>query len=151
MRVFHGGYMPIENPRIIIGRYTKDFGPGFYCTIMREQAVRWAKRYDTPVVSSYDVRLNDSLDILEFSDMTDEWLDFIVACRSGRSHVHDVVIGAMANDQVYNYVSDFVDGSITRGQFWALARFKYPTHQIAFCTPAAIACLDYVGCEETAQ
>lgn len=48
------------------------------------------------------------------------------------------MIGAMADDQIYNYVSDYIDGVITREQFWALARFKYPTHQIVFCTDAAM-------------
>jgi len=27
---------------------------------------------------------------------------FIVACRSGKKHNFDIVIGAMANDQIYN-------------------------------------------------
>ncbi len=40
MTVFHGGYTAIEKPKIIKGKYTKDFGPGFYCTIIREQAER---------------------------------------------------------------------------------------------------------------
>ena len=145
MRVYHGGYQPVAEPRIIVGRNTKDFGPGFYCTIIREQAQRWARRYDTPVVSSYDVRFDDALDILEFEEMTDEWLDFIIACRNGKPHDHDIVIGAMANDQVYNYVSDYIDGAITRSQFWALARFKYPTHQIAFCSLQALSCMTFVG------
>ena len=47
MTVYHGGYAPVENPEIRIGRNTKDFGNGFYCTIIKEQAQRWAKRYDT--------------------------------------------------------------------------------------------------------
>ena len=49
-----------------------------------------------------------SLDILEFKEMTDEWLDFIIDCRSGKPHDHDIVIGAMADDQIYNYVSDYI-------------------------------------------
>ena len=65
-----------------------------------------------------------------------------------RPHAHDIVIGAMANDQVYNYISDFVDGVLTRDQFWSLARFKYPMHQIAFCSDAALSCLQFVRCEE---
>ena len=146
MRVFHGGYMPVEEPRIIVGRNTKDFGQGFYCTVLREQAQRWARRYNTPVVSAYDFRINESLDILDFPEMTEEWLDFIIACRSGKAHSHDIVIGAMANDQIYNYVSDYIDGAITRSQFWALAKFKYPTHQIAFCSDSSLNCLRYVGC-----
>lgn len=80
--------------------------------------------------------------------MTDEWLDFIVDCRSGRSHNYDIVIGAMADDQIYNYISDYVDGNITREQFWVLAKFKFPTHQINFCTGEA---LQYRGFEGVNQ
>ena len=145
MTVYHGGYTAVENPEIRIGRNTKDFGNGFYCTIIKEQAQRWAKRYNTKIVSIYDVRLDSDLQIKEFKEMTDEWLDFIIACRGGKEHSHDIVIGAMANDQIYNYVSDYMDGSITREQFWVLAKFKYPTHQINFCTKEALQCLEYKG------
>ena len=79
--------------------------------------------------------------------MTDAWLDFIISCRSGQAHDYDVVIGAMANDQIYNFISDYVEGIITREQFWVLAKFKYPTHQINFCTEDAFKCLSFVRCE----
>ena len=49
--------------------------------------------------------------------MTEEWLDFIINCRSGREHEYDIVIGAMADDQVYNYVNDLINGTITRETF----------------------------------
>ena len=114
MRVFHGGHAAVSEPRIIVGRHTKDFGPGFYCTILRQQAERRARRYDTPVVSAYDVRLDDALDNLEFAEMTDGWLDFVAACRNGSAHGHDIVIGAMASDQVYNYVADCLDAVPSR-------------------------------------
>lgn len=35
-----------------------------------------------------------------------------------------------------------------REQFWVLAKFKYPTHQINFCTPQSLQCLTFKGCEE---
>ena len=120
MTVYHGGYTPVETPEIRIGRNTKDFGVGFYCTIIKEQAQRWARRYDTKIVSIYDVRLNQDLNIKEFREMTDEWLDFIISCRSGKAHDYDIVIGAMADDQIYNYISDYMDGTITREQFLSL-------------------------------
>ena len=148
MTVYHGGYKAVLKPEIRIERNTKDFGNGFYCTIIKEQAQRWAKRYDTKVVSIYDVRIDSSMAIKEFKEMTDEWLDFIVNCRSGKSHEYDIVIGAMADDQIYNYISDYIDGTITREQFWVLAKFKYPTHQINFCTKKALKCLKYRGYEE---
>lgn len=88
------------------------------------------------------------LKILEFKDMTEEWLDFIIDCRHGKTHDYDIVIGAMANDQIYNFIADYMDGIITREQFWALARFKYPTHQINFCTPEALNCLEFISSEE---
>lgn len=147
MTVYHGGYEAVKYPEIRVGRNTKDFGTGFYCTIIKEQAERWARRYSDKVVSIYDVILNEKLNIKEFDGMTEEWLDFIVACRSGKSHDYDIVIGAMADDQIYNYVSDYIDGVITREQFWVLAKFKYPTHQIVFCTQQALDCLKYRGCE----
>ncbi len=147
MTVYHGGYKAVERPEIRIGRNTKDFGNGFYCTVIKEQAQRWAKRYDTKIVSIYDVQMNSSLDIKEFKDMSEEWLDFIVDCRSGKTHSHDIVIGAMANDQIYNFIADYIDGVITREQFWIMAKFKYPTHQINFCTEEALKCLKYRGYE----
>lgn len=151
MTVYHGGYTAIPQPKIIVGRNTKDFGPGFYCTIIKEQAMRWAKRYDTPIVNLYDVRMNTSLKILEFREMTEEWLDFIIDCRSGKAHTYDIVIGAMANDQIYNYIADYMDGIITREQFWSMTRFKYPTHQINFCTEAALQCLEFRKAEEVSE
>lgn len=151
MTVYHGSYTTIKQPKVIIGRNTKDFGPGFYCTILREQAERWARRYDTPIINTYTVRMNTHLHILEFQSMTEEWLDFIINCRHGIPHDYDIVIGAMADDQIYNYISDYMDGILTREQFWTLARFKYPTHQINFCTKEAFKCLEFVSSKEVAK
>lgn len=148
MTVYHGGYIAIKEPKIIEGRNTKDFGAGFYCTLIREQAERWAKRYNTPVVNTYTVRMNTNLKILEFKEMTEEWLDFIIDCRHGKTHDYNIVIGAMANDQIYNFIDDYIDGIITREQFWTMAKFKYPTHQINFCTDAALKCLEFSSGEE---
>lgn len=148
MTIYHGSYTTIQKPDIVKGRNTKDFGTGFYCTIIREQAERWAKRYDHSVVNTYTVRMDTRLNILEFKEMTEEWLDFIISCRYGKSHDYDIVIGAMANDQIYNYIADYMDGIITREQFWSLAKFKYPTHQICFCSPQALQCLQFISSEE---
>ena len=143
MTVYHGGYKTVEHPEIRIGRNTKDFGSGFYCTIIKEQAQRWAKRYETKVVSIYDVRFKPGLKIKDFKEMTDEWLDFIAICRSGKHHDYDIVEGPMADDTIWNYVNDFLSGDISREAFWALAKFKHPTHQISFHTEAALKCLSF--------
>lgn len=151
MTVYHGSHMAVKQPQIIIGKNTKDFGIGFYCTVIREQAERWAKRYSTSTVTIYTVRMDTNLKILEFKEMTEEWLDFIINCRHGIPHDYDIVIGAMANDQIYNYIADYIDGIITREQFWSMAKFKYPTHQISFCTNAALKCLEFLSSEEVTR
>lgn len=90
MTVYHGSYTTIPKPEIRNKKNTKDFGTGFYCITIREQAIRWAKRYKKSIVNKYTVRLDMNLDILEFKDMTDEWLDFIIDCRYGKPHKHDI-------------------------------------------------------------
>jgi hypothetical protein len=148
MEVYHGGYCQIKLPKIIIGKYAKDFGPGFYCTEIKNQASRWAKRYETPLINIYNLKINSDLNLLHFKEMSELWLDFIVNCRNGIRHDYDIVIGAMANDQIFNYISDFISGVLTREQFWVLAKFKHPTHQIAFCSEQALKCLEFISSEE---
>ena len=144
MKVYHGGYKAVEKPKIIKSKFPKDFGEGFYCTELEQQAIRWASRYDTAFVSIYEYMPVENLNTLVFEKMTEEWLDFIIECRSGGKHDFDIVIGAMANDQIYNYISDFMDGILTREQFWVLAKFKYPTHQICFCNENALKTLQFI-------
>lgn len=146
--IYHGTNCKVETPEIIRGSYYKDFGDGFYCTILESQAIRWAKKYETPVVNIYEYQQNNKLNIKEFNMMTEEWLDFIVDCRSGKKHSYDIVIGPMADDQIYSYIADFVAGRITREAFWELAKFGYPTHQIVFCTEDALKCINYVDNKE---
>ena len=145
MIVYHGSKMIVESPEIRIQKYNKDFYFGFYCTQFPEQAVRWATRFNgAGYLNEYIYTLNDSLKVKSFSEMTEEWLDFIVSCRMGHTHDYDIVEGPMANDTIFNYVQNFVDGKISREAFWALARFKKPTHQISFHTEQALAALSFV-------
>ena len=146
--IYHGSYCEVKEPKIIKGKYAKDFGIGFYCTILSEQAEKWAKKYDTSFINMYEYNENQKLKIKEFTVMTEEWLDFIINCRSGKKHKYDIVIGAMADDQVYNYINDLINGAITREAFWELAKFRHPTHQIAFCTEEALKCIKFVGAKE---
>ena len=114
MTVYHGGYQAVENPEIRINKNTKDFGVGFYCTVIKEQAQRWARRYNTKIVSLYDVRLSSDLKVLEFKKMTEEWLDFIVHCRNGGKHDFDVVEGFMCDDTIMDNLEDYINGYIDK-------------------------------------
>lgn len=54
----------------------------------------------------------------------------------------------MADDTIFNYVQNFMDGKISREAFWALAKFKKPTHQISFHTARALTTLTFVKAVE---
>lgn len=143
--LYHGSQEIVEFPEIRIPRYHKDFYYGFYCTIYPAQAIRWATRYNgVGYLNEYEYTPDDSLKVKIFSEMTEEWLDFIVACRMGKSHDYDIVEGPMADDTIFNYVQNFVDGKISREAFWALAKFKKPTHQISFHTARALETLKFL-------
>lgn len=152
--LFHGSNQVVQKPELLSKGYTKDFGFGFYLTEIAAQAIKWAKtksrRHGMPVLNVYqfDEAAFSKLNVLHFPEMTDEWLDFIVACRNGEKHDYDIVEGPMANDEIYNYITDYLNGTISRESFWILIRFRYPTHQLVICTEQA---LNYLLFKESSE
>ncbi len=147
MVLYHASNEVTKYPEVRISEYTKDFSWGFYCTVIKEQAVKWAKRRKGKIINFYEYKENSNLKIKKFESMNDEWLDFIVECRNGKTHEYDIVEGPMDDDTIWNFLSDFIDREIDREQFWSLAKFKYPTHQISFHTLRAIECLKFIDSE----
>ena len=144
--IYHGSNVEVSTPRILQNGFYKDFGYGFYCTNYEKQAKRWAMtRKGASIVNQYEYIPNNELKMLQFDKMTDEWLDFIVDCRRGIEHNYDIVEGAMADDQIWNFVEEFVNGKISINAFWELIKFSYPTHQIVFCTEKALKTLVFEG------
>lgn len=141
---YQGDKKVLDEPKIYLDGSYKDFGYGFYCTNFEKQAKRWAlTKKNKYVVNVYSYTENKNLNCLIFKEMSDEWLDFVVSSRQGIRHEYDIVEGPMADDTIWNYVDDFARGLISRTAFWELVKFKYPTHQIVFCTEAALKCLEY--------
>lgn len=144
MQIYYGSNVIVNQPKIITDGFYKDFGYGFYCTNFEKQAKRWAlTKKNKHVVNVYSYTENKNLNCLIFKEMSDEWLDFVVSSRQGERHDYDIVEGPMADDTIWNYVDDFARGLISRTAFWELVKFKYPAHQIVFCTEAALKCLEY--------
>lgn len=142
--LFHGSRAEVRHPEIQVQKFHKDFYWGVYCTVMEEQAARWAVRFGgTGVVNVCSFDDNEELSVKRFPEMTDEWLDFIAACRSGVPHSYDVVEGPMTDDVIFNYVQSFLDGEISRAAFWELAKFRHPTHQLSFHTARALSALRF--------
>ena len=142
--IYHGSYMKIEYPEIRKHRFTKDFSWGFYCTEIKEQAEKWASKFNTSIVNVYKLKNIATLNVKQFEDYTDEWLEFVVSCRSGNVHSYDVVIGPMADDTIYYYIEAYLHGQMNKQKFFDLMKFKYPTHQISFHSIKALDCLDFL-------
>ena len=110
MIVYHGGTETVEHANCKCGRRNLDFGQGFYVTNIRKQAEDWAKlmadrRKTAPILNRY--RLNRAAVLAEahcklFKAYDEDWLDFIVASRQGRSvaDAYDYIEGGVANDRV---------------------------------------------------
>ena len=146
--VYHGSNVAVPNPKILINGHYKDFGYGFYCTNIEKQAKRWAlTQKGESIVNRYIYTANPDLNICAFPDMSEAWLQFVVNCRRGIEHGFDIVEGPMADDQIWDYVEDYMNGNISKAAFWELVKFKYPTHQIVFCTMKALENLHYKGSE----
>ncbi len=146
MILYHGSNVVVTTPQILENGFYKDFGYGFYCTIYEKQARRWAitnRKYH--IVNIYEYKENTDLKTKIFDEMTEEWLQFIVDCRRGIKHPYDIVEGPMADDTIWDYVEDYMAGRISKAAFWELVKFKYPTHQIVFCTEKALQTIKFEG------
>lgn len=144
--IYHGSNVVVPVPKILINGYYKDFGYGFYCTNLERQAKRWAlTKKGASIMNKYSYIENKNLKSLCFSEMSEEWLRFVADCRRGKEHDYDIVEGPMADDQVWDYVEDYILGKISKTAFWELVKFKYPTHQIVFSTETALAELTFEG------
>lgn len=144
MKLYHGSNVQVDEPQILTNGYYKDFGYGFYCTSIENQAKKWAAvKKKSHIVNVYEYVEKKSLNMKVFNEMTEEWLDFVVDCRRGIKHDYDIVEGPMADDTIWDYIEDFIRGNISREAFWVLVKFKYPTHQIVFCTEKALDTIEF--------
>lgn len=151
VEIYHGSPEVIIKPKIIHGKYTKDFGSGFYLTLIKEQAEVWAtnKNNGTGFVSCFSLNSSKSLDDLNikvFNDVSDEWVNFIVSCRKGVVHNYDIVEGPMGDDKIFNSVVSYLRDEISFDKLKSDCIFNKPNHQICFCTDKALEFLEFQGC-----
>lgn len=156
MIVYHGSYVAVPNPDLQHSRKGVDFGQGFYVTPLYEQAQKWCQRFkhtgQKGIVSSYDFNENafSNLKVLKFDSYTEEWFDFVIACRQQTdASDYDIVIGGIADDRVFNTIELYEDNLITKSEALARLIYEKPNLQIAFRTDTAIhAYLSFLRSEE---
>lgn len=80
---------------------------------------------------------------------SEEWLDFILNCRSGKDTTdYDLVVGGAANDKVFNTVELFFDGLIDKSEAINRLRYEKSNLQICFRTEKALGLLRFEGREQ---
>ena len=139
MILYHGSLEAVDKPDISFSREKTDFGKGFYTTAIKLQAEKWAsrfkRRFGYGTLSIYDVddaELRKHISILEFETYSVQWLDFIAKSRTGETTGnYDLIIGGIANDDVFNTLTLFFRGYIEKEE--AIKRLRYEKPNIQYC------------------
>jgi hypothetical protein len=160
MILYHGSDITVQKPNLALSRKNLDFGAGFYTTENKEQAIAFsqkvAERRNTKnqFVSVYDFNLKDgksNLDILQFLSPDKPWLDFVYQNRRGiyAGKSHDLIIGSVANDDVYATLIVYEQGILTVEQTLDALKIKELYSQYVFKTEKALSLLKYVDSFES--
>lgn len=156
MILYHGSNVKIGEIDLSLSKIGKDFGCGFYLSADKKQARELAERKTeqigggSPTVNAYEfderLLLNGQLFVLQFSEYSKEWAEFILMNRKNRSrtpaHSYDVVVGPIADDAVGFQIRRFTSGLISMEKFIEELKYmKGVTFQYFFGTEKAISCL----------
>jgi len=154
MILYHGGTDVVETPVIKPQSTGRDFGMGFYCTDIRNQAEKWARRQGRvrkmpAVLNVYEFDLDkaqSTLNFRMFSDYSQEWLELVVNCRKDPRYAHgfDIVHGKIANDDVGETVQAVLDGLMPLDFALQKLAFMPSNNQYCFCTEKSLAYLGFI-------
>lgn len=158
MILYHGSNTIVERPKLIEQNRFLDFGYGFYTTTNKEQAENFSqkvivRRGGKAIVNAYEFDEKAQIDLLKvkrFSAPDEEWLDFVSAHRNGvyNGAQYDLIIGAVANDDVYRTLQVYSVGLLTKEQALEALKVKKLFNQYVFATQEALALLKFIEARE---
>lgn len=158
MILYHGSNMIVDKPKIIEQNRFLDFGYGFYTTTNRLQAENFAekvvaRRGGTPIVNVYEIDdsiIDESLKVKRFNTPDEEWLDFVSLNRNGKydKEKYDLIIGAVADDDVYRTLQVYSTGLLTKEQALEALKIKKLFDQYVFATDSALRLIKFVKYEK---
>lgn len=145
VKVYHGSKDLVEFPEIRMTKCCQDFYYGFYCTFQKKAAERQAAALaEHGFISEFLFVPKPDLIVRSFPKMSDEWLDFIAACRLEIAHDYDIVEGPMVDHTISREVKEVIDGKISRDVFWELVKGRKPACQLSFHSARALSALEFV-------
>jgi hypothetical protein len=164
MILYHGSALVVEKPDLRFSATMLDFGRAFYTTtnekqaktfalIVKNRAIRNGAKNPGSFVSVYDSNydlLQKEFSILRFDSPDENWLDFVIAQRTGAYHgkKYDIIQGPVANDTIYRTITAYMNGLYTKTQTIELLKVRKLYIQIAFASREAVASLRYIGYKE---
>jgi hypothetical protein len=160
MILYHGSTIPVEFPRIQKSERMLDFGEGFYTTSNREQANRWSqlvaakRKTRIRVITEYEFDLltaKRELAVITFEQPDDTWLDIVCKNRSGQipPETYDIVIGPVADDQVYATLLLYEQGVLSREAAIIELKVRKLYDQFLFHTEKSLKHCRYIRHSET--
>lgn len=149
--LYHGTNIAFEHIDLSKSHNRRDFGRGFYCTILEKQAQEWAHRLymrnfsGGEYVYQYVFHQTDDLKIKHFNALDMEWLEFIKCNRikGGIQHSYDVVIGPVADDNTMETVQLYMAGILKGDEAVERLRYNKVNNQVSFHTPLALKRLQF--------
>ena len=163
MKVYHGGFTEVSEPKILEPSHSMDFGNGFYVTTDLKQAKKWSLikkdrfHYKKAVVSVFEmddmIFKTADLKTKVFHDANEKWLNFVMANRQNIhfTYDYDAVMGAVANDNVYASLNLYEQGFLGKKELLEeLMTWKY-VDQICFHTEKALKYLQFIKSEEVSK
>ena len=157
LKIYHGSTFIVKEPDVTRLNFKTDFGKGFYTTTDIEQARKSSKikkerlekeskdgvaRY----INVYEYKENPNLNILKFDEATEEWLKFVYKNRQSNAMVHqyDIVIGPVANDNLYQVLIGYENGIYTIEETIKRLKTYLLCNQISFHTIKSLECITYL-------
>lgn len=155
MLIYHASDTIVNNPDTIHSRTNLDFGKGFYATVIREQAERYAQRFilrnHKGILNVYEYTPTEALNVKCFDAYDSEWLDFVAACRMGEDvyKQYDVICGGIANDRVFNTLDLYFSNQMTKEEALKRLIFEKPNQQLCFTNQRVIdTCISFIESKE---
>ena len=155
MLIYHASDVIVDKPDTVHSRSNLDFGKGFYATVIKEQAERYAQRFilrnRKGILNVYEYTPDENLNIKSFESYDSEWLDFVAACRMGKDVYKqlDVICGGIANDRVFNTLDLYFSNQMTKEEALKRLVFEKPNQQLCFTNQVTIdKCVTFINSKE---
>jgi len=167
MQLYHGSSVVVEQPKMFDKYRPMDFGAGFYTTLDKEQAQRFARSvYKRDLLKGkldigkfvniykfdYDTFLT-KFNVLVFETAGEEWLDLVSDYRKETYNgtEYDAIVGPVANDTVYSVLDIYWAGGYTKQETIDKLLTHKLANQMTFKTAETLEWLEFISVEEVSS